>query len=57
MNNKNEAVSLGIQINRELRDQLGECAKREKRTMRAVVEIALEEYFRKSLERASKGEF
>ena len=53
---KNEAVNLNIQVNRKLRDQLAECAKREKRTMRAIVELALEDYFRKSLDRAAKGE-
>lgn len=55
MDEKRDVVNLGIQIDAKLRDELGECAKREKRTMRAVVELALEKYFKESLEKDSKG--
>ena len=55
MDEKRDVVNLGIQIDAKLRDELGECANREKRTMRAVVELALEKYFKESLEKDSKG--
>lgn len=56
MDTKQEAVNIGIQIDKDLRVELVDCAKREDRTMRAVVERALRDYFRKSREKESKGE-
>lgn len=55
-NTKREVVNLGIQIDKDIRDQLAECAEREERTMRVIVERALRDYFKKSLEQESKGE-
>lgn len=48
MEEKKRAVLLGVQVDSELRDKLDICAKYEKRTKRAVVELALEEYFKRS---------
>ena len=45
---KNQKVPLGIQIDADLNDRLNECARAEKRTKRAVVELALEEHFERS---------
>lgn len=48
MQAKNQKVPLGIQIDADLNDRLNECARAEKRTKRAVVELALEEHFERS---------
>lgn len=45
---KKNVTSLSIQLDSELGKMLEECAKKEKRTKRAVVELALEDYFSKS---------
>lgn len=55
MEKKDEVVNLGIQIDKSIRDMLVECAKKEKRTLRAVVEIALEEHYDKYIGNDSKG--
>ena len=55
MEKKDEVVNLGIQIDKSIRDMLVECAKKEKRTLRAVVEIALEEHYEKYIGNDSKG--
>lgn len=55
MEEKNKVANLGIQIDASLRRKLDEHAKKEKRTIRAVVELALEEYFDRHSP-SSKGE-
>ena len=48
MSKKSEVVPIGVQIDKDLNNTLSECAEKEKRTRRAVVELALEAYFSNS---------
>lgn len=43
-----ESKMLSVRIDDEISDNLELCAKKEKRTKRAIVELALESYFRNS---------
>ena len=43
-----DKIPLGVQIDAGLNNCLSECAEAEKRTRRAVVELALEAYFESS---------
>lgn len=41
----NKPATLTFQIDQDIKAKLDECARKEKRTKRAVIELALEQYF------------
>ena len=53
---KKEPIVLGIQIDADIYEKLGICAKKEMRTKRAIVERALIAYFETSEEFRDGGE-